>query len=92
MFKFNNKDTRTMPGTFIYNINLIFDDEKKFSIGFSNGDLLEGVVFKKNKDYYIRSMAYNIDLTVDNTKLPNCAKIKQTFDLDLTNAILNRWS
>ena len=59
-------------------------------IGFSNGDLLEGVVFKKNKDYYIKSIACYIDLTVGNTKLPNCAKIKQTSDL--ANAILNRWS
>ena len=90
MFKVNNKDTKTTPGTFIYDINLIFDDEKKFLIGFSNGDLLEGVVFKKNKDYCIKSMACYIDLTVGNTKLPNCAKIKQTSDL--ANAILKRWS
>ena len=36
-----------MEPTFIYYINLTFDDEKKFSIEFSDADLLEGV--KTNK-------------------------------------------
>ena len=42
-------------------------------------------MFKKNKDYYITSMACYVDLTVNITKLPNYAKIKQTSDL--ANAI-----
>ena len=37
-----------MEPTFVYYNNLAFDGQKKFSIDFSNEDLLEGVVFKKN--------------------------------------------
>ena len=66
---------------FFYYNNRTFDDRKKFSINFSNEDLLEGIVFKKNKDYYITSMTSYVDLTVDITKLLNQAKIKQTSDL-----------
>ena len=65
-----------MKPTFIYYNNLTFDEGKKFSVDFSDEDSLEGVVFKKNKDYYITSMACYMDLTVDITKLPNYAKIK----------------
>ena len=63
------------------NNNLTFNDEKKFLVNFSNEDSLEDVVFQKNKDYYITSMACYIDLNVDITKLPNYAKIKQASDL-----------
>ena len=45
-----------MEPTFIYYNNLTFDDEEKLSINFSDEDSLEGVVLKKNKDYYITSM------------------------------------
>ena len=58
----------------------------KFSINFSDEDLLEGAAFIKNKDYCITSMTCYVDLTVFITKLPNYAKIKQTSDL--ANAIL----
>ena len=75
-----------MESTFIHHNILTFDDEKKFSINFRDDDLLEGVVFKKYKDYYITSMTCYVDLTVDITKLPNYAKIKQMSDP--TNAIL----
>ena len=78
-----------MEPTFIYYNNLIFDDGKKFSIDFSHEDLLKDVVFKKNKDYYVTSMACYVDLTVDITKLANYAKIKQT--TDPANAILRGW-
>ena len=70
-----------MEPTFICYNNLTFDDEKKFLIDFSDEDLLEGVVFKKKKGYYITSMTCYVDLTVDITKLPNYAKIKQTSGL-----------
>ena len=72
--------------TFIYYYNLTFNDKKKFLIDFSNQDLLEAVVFKKNKDYYTTSMMCYVDLTVDITKLPNYAKIQHTFGL--ANAIV----
>ena len=70
-----------MEPTFIYYNKLTFDDEKKFLIDFSDEDSLEGVVFKKNKDYYITSMTCHVDLTVDIMKLLNYLKIKQTPDL-----------
>ena len=70
-----------MEPTFIYYNKLTFDDEKKFLIDFSDEDSLEGVVFKKNKDYYITSMTCYVDLTVDIMKLLNYLKIKQTPDL-----------
>ena len=71
---------------FIYYNNLTFDDKNKISIDFGDENLLEGVVFKKNKHYYITSMTCYIDLTVEITKLPYYAKINQHFDL--ANAIL----
>ena len=77
-----------MEPTLIYYNDLIFDDKKKSSIDFSNEDLLKGVVFRKNKNYYVTSMACYVDLTVDITKLANYAKIKQT--TDPANAILRR--
>ena len=75
-----------MESTFIHHNILTFDDEKKFSINFRDEDLLEGVVFKKYKDYYITSLTCYVDLSVDITKLPNYAKIKQMSDP--ANAIL----
>ena len=72
-----------MEPTFIYYNNLTFNDEKKLSINFSDEDLLQGVVFKKNKDYYITNTTCYVDLTVDVTKVPTYAKIKQTLNLQL---------
>ena len=47
-----------MGPVFIYYSNLIFDQNKRFALEFSNKDLLEGVIFKKkNKDYYISSIS-----------------------------------
>ena len=45
-----------MEPTFTYYNNLTFDDKKRFSINLSDEDSLEGVVFKKNKDYYVTSL------------------------------------
>lgn len=45
-----------MEPIFIYYIDLKFDKHKKFTISFSNEDSLRGVVFRKNRDYYITSM------------------------------------
>ena len=44
--------------TFIYYNNVTFNEKKKFLIDFSDEDSLEGVVFKKNKDYYITSVTW----------------------------------
>ena len=42
-----------MEPTFIYYSNVTLNSEKKFSINFGDEDWLEGVVFKKNKGYYV---------------------------------------
>ena len=55
---------------FIYCNDLKFDKHKKFTINFSNEDSLRGVVFRKNRDYYITSMTSYVDLTVNITMLP----------------------
>ena len=67
-----------MERVFIYYNNLSFNQNKRITLEFSNGDLLEGVIFKKNKDCYINSMSCYVDLTAD--------KIKEISDL--ANAIL----
>ena len=58
-----------MEPTFIYYKKLAFNDKKKFLVNFSNDDRLEGVVFRKNNDYHITSMACYVDLNVDITRL-----------------------
>ena len=50
------------------------------TLEFSDGDLLEDVVFKKNKGYYITLMSCYVDLIVDVTKLPQFDKIKEVSD------------
>ena len=74
-----------MEPIFIYN-NLSFDQNKRSTLEFTDDDLLEGVLFKKNKDYYITSESCYVDLTVDVTKLPQFNKFKEISDL--LNAIL----
>ena len=54
-----------MDPIFIYNSNLQFQDNKSFTINFSNEDRLHGVLFKKNKDYYLTSMSCFIEITND---------------------------
>ena len=66
-----------MELTFIYYNNLNFDQDKSFTLEFSDSDKLDGVIFKKN---------YNVDLIVDVTKLPQFDKIKEISDWG--NAIL----
>ena len=75
-----------MEPVFIHYSNLSFDQNKRFTLESSDGNLLEGVIFKKNKDYYITGMSYYVDLTADVTKLPQLDKIKEVSDL--ANAIL----
>ena len=60
-----------MEPIIVYYNNLTFNDKKRFSTDFSNEDLLEGIVFKKNENYYIMSMTCYVDFTIDITKLPN---------------------
>ena len=60
-----------MEPIIVYYNNLTFNDKKRFSTDFSNEDLLEGIVLKKNENYYIMSMTCYADFTIDITKLLN---------------------
>ena len=77
-----------MEPTFIYYNNLNFDQDKNFTLEFSDSDKLDGVIFKNIYIYiyYITSMSCHVDLIVDVTKLPQFDKIKEISDLG--NAIL----
>ena len=50
-----------MEPAFIYNNNLKFQDNKIFTINFRDGDRLQGVLVRKNRDYYLVSMSYFIE-------------------------------
>ena len=56
-----------MDPVFIYYDKVKFqnDDYKIFKVDFSDGDNLEGVFFRKNRDYYITSMSCFITLEQD---------------------------
>ena len=70
-----------MEPSFTYFNNLIFDDKKTFLIDFSDEDSLEAVVFKKNKDNYITSMACYVDLTVDSLSYQTTQKSNELLTL-----------
>ena len=57
--------------------NLEFQDNKTFSINFNDGDRLQGILFKKNRDYYLTSMSCFIEITNDLSKLEHCDNIKK---------------
>ena len=76
-----------MEPVFIYYNNLrSFNQNKRCTLEFSDDDILEGIIFKKKKDYYITSMFCYAGLTAEVTKLPQFHKIKEISDL--ANAIL----
>ena len=54
-----------MDPIFIYNNKLIFDENQSFILNFSNGDVLKGVNFSKENDYYIMSMPCFIEASND---------------------------
>ena len=86
LFALNDQFVLKMEPVFICYKNLSCDQNKRFTLEFSDGNLLEDVIFKKNKEYYITSMSSYVDLTVDVTKLLHSDKIKEVSDL--ANAIL----
>ena len=55
-------------------------------VKFSNGDQLQGIMFRKNRDYYLTSMSCFIQLTNDISKLTHYHEIKKI--ADLSNSIL----
>ena len=45
-----------MDPIFIYNSNIIFDENQSFVLNFSDEDVFKAVNFSKENDYYIMSM------------------------------------
>ena len=75
-----------MDPIFIYYNDLKFQDNKIFTIKFSDGDRLDRVLFKKKKDYYLVSMSCFIEITNDLSELTHYDNIKKISDL--SNSIL----
>ena len=71
---------------FIYSNDLQFQDNKSFTIDFSDDDRLQGVLFKKNKDYYLTSMSCFIEITNDLSELEHYSEIIKISEL--SNKIL----
>ena len=77
-----------MEPVFIYCDKVKFqnDDYKIFKVDFSDGDNLEGVFFRKNRDYYITSMSCFITLEQDLKELKYYDDIKKISEI--SNKIL----
>ena len=78
-----------MEPVFMYCDQIKFEDNNNFKdlkIKFSDGDSLNGVFFKKNKDYYITSMSAFISLEQDVKELKDYKQIKKISEI--SNAIL----
>ena len=75
-----------MEPIFIYYNNLKFKDNEFFTVEFCNEDQLQGIMFRKARDYYITSMSCYIQLTNDISKLTHYKEIKK--NADLLNSIL----
>ena len=75
-----------MEPIFIYFDKVKFDnsDLKTFTIKFSDGDLLDGVFFKKTHDYYITSMISSITIEKNLKELKDYTDIKKMSDLSKT--------
>ena len=74
-----------MDPIFIYNNNLIFDENQRFILNFSDGDILKGVNFSKENVYFIMSMSCFTEVFNDITKL------KQYNDIEKKSIIANRY-
>ena len=69
-----------MEPSFMYWSELKFDGDnnyKKFNVNFSDGDRLNGVLFRKDKKYFITSLSTNIKIEKDLKKLKDYEKIKK---------------
>ena len=76
-----------MDPVFIYFDKVNFqNDHKIFKIDFSDGDNLQAIFLKKNRDYYITSMSCFIKLTQDLTELDHYDDIKKISEI--SNKIL----
>ena len=72
-----------MEPIFIYFDKVKFDNSslKTFTITFSDGDLLDGVLFKRTNDYYITSMTSSITIEKDLKELKDYDNIKKISDI-----------
>ena len=68
-----------MDPIFIYYNDLKFQDNKTFTIEFSDGNRLDGLLFKKKKDYYLVSMSCFIEITNDLSELTHYDDIKKNY-------------
>ena len=76
-----------MDPVFIYYDQVNFEnDYKVFKVDFSDGDNLQAVFFKKNRDYHITSMSCFIKLSQDLKELAYYHDIKKI--LEISNKIL----
>ena len=53
------------------------DNFKEFTVNFSDGDNLNGVIFKKEKNYFITSLSANVEIDKDLKGLKDYKKIKE---------------
>ena len=53
------------------------DNFKEFAVNFSDGDNLNGVIFKKDKNYFITSLSANVEIEKNLTNLKDYKKIKE---------------
>ena len=72
-----------MDPIFIYNNNLIFDENQRFHLNFSDGDVFKGVNFSKENDYYIMSMSSFIEVSNDITQLKQYDNIEKNQSLQM---------
>ena len=74
-----------MEPIFIYCDKITFDNSssnsKTFTVSFSDGDALDGVLFKKTNDYYITSMICSIKIEKDFKELKDYDNIKKISDI-----------
>ena len=72
-----------MEPIFIYFNKVKFDNSnfKIFTIKFSDGDSLDGVLFKKTNDYYLTSMTSSITIEKNLKELKDYSDIKKIFDI-----------
>ena len=66
-----------MDPIFIYYNNLKFAENIKFTLEFSDGGILEGIIFRKNRDYFLMSMTCFIEIENDITELMQYADIEK---------------
>ena len=72
-----------MEPVFIYFDKVKFDntDLKTFTVTFSDGDSLDGVLFRKTNDYYLTSMTSSITIEQDLKELNDYDDIKKISDI-----------